>query len=57
MVWHAFYEKIKEICTLGHYYHDTKEIIYNYLLAWPFWKESAREWHSLKDRGKMVYYG
>jgi len=24
-------------------------------LAWPFWKESAREWHSLKDREKLFY--
>lgn len=55
LVWHAFYEKIKAICTTENYYYDTKEIIYNYLLAWPFWKESAREWHSLKDREKLFY--
>ena len=53
--WHAFYEKIAAICTAKNYYHDTKEIIYNYLLAWPYWKETAREWHSLKDREKIFY--
>lgn len=55
LVWQAFYEKIASICTAKNYYHDTKDIIYNYLLAWPYWKETAREWHSLKDREKMFY--
>lgn len=54
-VWHAFYEKIKAICTTKNYYHDTKEVIYNYLLAWPYWKKTAKEWHSLKEREKLFY--
>lgn len=56
IVWHAFYEKIKAICTTkNYYYHDTKEVIYNYLLAWPYWKKTAKEWHSLKEREKLFY--
>lgn len=55
LVWHAFYKKIKAICTKKNYYHDTKEVIYNYLLAWPYWKETAKEWHSLKEREKLFY--
>ncbi len=53
--WHLFYGKIKDICTAKSYYHDTKETIYNYLLAWPYWKNTAREWHSLKEREKIFY--
>lgn len=55
-VWHAFYEKIKAICTTEkYYYYFAKEVIYNYLLAWPYWKETAKEWHSLKEREKLFY--
>lgn len=54
-VWHAFYENIKAICTTKNYYHDTKGVIYNYLLAWPYWKKTAKEWHSLKEREKLFY--
>lgn len=31
------------------------EIIRNYLLAWPWWKETAREWHSLREREKAFF--
>jgi len=46
IVWNVFYDKIVEICKKqgSHYY--TKEIIHNYLLAWPYWKEDAKEWHT-----------
>lgn len=54
-VWDAFYEKIKAICTTKKYYYDTKEVIYNYLLAWSYWNKTAKEWHSLKEREKLFY--
>lgn len=52
IVWNAFYGKIVEISKKGTHNHYTKGILNNYLLAWPYWKEEAREWHSLKDREK-----
>ncbi|SHK15139.1 AVAST type 4 anti-phage nuclease Avs4 [Desulforamulus aeronauticus] len=55
MVWHLFYENIKAISTRKHYYHDTRDTIYNYLLAWPYWTKTAKEWHSLKGREKLFY--
>ena len=55
VVWNAFYEKIVDICKEKSYYHDVKEIVHNYLLAWPYWKETAREWYSLKEREKMFF--
>jgi len=55
IVWNAFYERIVEICKRESRYHYTKEILHNYLLAWPYWKEDAKEWHTLKEREKSFY--
>jgi hypothetical protein len=56
IVWNAFYEKVVEICKDKSSYHYTKEIIHNYLLAWQYWKEDAKEWHTLKAREKLFFY-
>ena len=55
IVWNAFYKKIVEICQKESSYHYTKEIVHNYLLAWSYWKEDAKEWHTLKDREKLFF--
>lgn len=55
IVWNAFYPKIVEICQKDSRYHYTKEIVHNYLLAWPYWRENAKEWHTLKDREKLFF--
>lgn len=55
IVWDIFSEKIKEICKKNHLYHYAKKIIHNYLLAWPYWKEDAKEWHTLKEREKLFF--
>ena len=55
IVWNAFYEKIVEICKKQGSNYYTKEIVHNYLLSWPYWKEDAREWHTLKEREKSFY--
>ncbi len=46
-VWKTLYPQIKELCTSsqGHY---LDELIINYLLAWNYWRENAKEWHCLK---------
>ena len=54
-VWKAFYNKVRAICSTESYYHYTKEIIYNYLLVCPYWKKTAKEWHSLKEREKLFF--
>ncbi len=51
-VWNIFYQPVLEICKKGYFRYHGAEIIHNYLLAWPWWKETAKEWHSLKDREK-----
>lgn len=54
-VWEYFYPKIVELCSRKDSGFYTNEIIKNYLLAWPYWKESAKEWHTLKDKEKLFF--
>jgi len=54
-VWNAFYEKIVEICKKQGSYLYTKEIVHNYLLALPYWKEGVKKWHTLKEREKLFF--
>jgi len=53
-VWDKFYPKIVEMCKDTKSYY-TKDIIHNYLLAWPYWKEEAKDWRSLKVREKLFF--
>lgn len=54
-IWNSFYEPVTKACKKGYFGFYLKEIIYNYLLAWPYWREDAREWHSLKEREKTFF--
>jgi hypothetical protein len=55
IVWEAFYEKIVALCKTNDSNHFSKAIVHTYLLAWPWWKENAKEWHSLKEREKAFF--
>jgi hypothetical protein len=54
-VWHLFYPSIVKLCKEQSSWHDTKTIVHNYLLAWPYWKKTAKEWQSLKDRERSFF--
>ena len=54
-VWNMFYDKIVEIYKKQRTHYYTEETLNNYLLAWPYWKETAKEWHTLKEREKSFY--
>lgn len=54
-VWYLFYNKIVEMCKEKSSNSYTKEIVCNYLLAWPYWREDAKEWHTLKEREKLFF--
>ena len=54
-VWNAFYKKIVEICKKQGSLRYIKEILHNYLLACPYWKEDVKEWHTLKEREKLFF--
>lgn len=52
-VWECFYAQI--IKADNHRGYDLSRVIHNYLLAWNYWKESAKDWHSLKAKEKTFY--
>ena len=53
-IWNYLYPKIKELCANPRGYH-LKEIVVNYLLASPWWREGIEEWHSLKKENLSLY--
>ncbi len=55
IVWNAFYPRIVELCKDGGTRYDGQSIVHNYLFAWQYWKETAKEWHTLKDREKIFF--
>jgi hypothetical protein len=54
--WDLFYPSIKRLCereVTGRHY--SSEVVYNYLLAWPYWRKGLKEWRSLKVREKAFF--
>lgn len=54
-VWNLFYEKVVELVKDGDKQLYKEKIVKNYLFAHPYWNETAREWHSLKERDKVFF--
>jgi hypothetical protein len=52
-VWELFYPSIVDLCKTGRGMRSS--VIRNYLLAWPYWREGAKQWHSLKEREKGFF--
>lgn len=55
IVWNEFKEKIITICKNGDKRWYIKKIVKSYLFAKAPWKESATEWHSLKDKNRRFF--
>jgi hypothetical protein len=55
IVWKLFYPKMAALAQANGSRFYSKEIMYNYLLAWSYWRKDAREWHTLKDREKSFF--
>jgi hypothetical protein len=55
IVWNAFYQTIVALCKDGRSRYDAPSIIHNYLFAWPYWKQTAKEWHTLREREKTFF--
>lgn len=53
-IWDSIFLKIKELCINSRDFH-LKEITINYLLAWRWWPEDIKEWHSLKSENLYFY--
>jgi hypothetical protein len=49
------FPSIKKVCEhkTGRFYGS--EVVHNYLLAWPYWREGVKEWRSLKVREKAFF--
>lgn len=54
-VWSLFKEKIIDMCKKGDGYWYINKIVKSYLFAQNSWKESAVEWHTLKDDNKTFF--
>ncbi|WP_087877677.1 AVAST type 4 anti-phage nuclease Avs4 [Bradyrhizobium sp. ORS 285] len=54
-VWELFYPSIKELCErrTGRFYGA--EVVHNYLLAWPYWRQDAKTWRSLQARERAFF--
>ena len=55
LIWESFYNKIVELCKGNYRKYYKNGIIHNYLLAWPYWKKTVKEWHTLKEREKLFF--
>ena len=55
LVWNAFKEKIFNICKDGDARWHVDKIVKSYLFAQVPWKETAKEWHSLKNNNKRFF--
>lgn len=53
IIWESFYSKIIENASIPNY--NQSKVIHNYLLAWNNWKNTAVNWHSLKEKEKIFY--
>jgi len=51
IIWELFFEKIKILSNSG----QNDKIIRSYLFALTPWKETAKEWHSLKENEKKFF--
>lgn len=54
-IWNLFKGKIIEVCQKTHSNWYVDKIIKSYLFAQNRWKESAIEWHILKDNNKIFF--
>lgn len=51
-IWDCYYSTI---VNLAKKQGVSSAIIHNYLLAWRYWKKTAKSWHGLKEREKNFY--
>ncbi len=54
-IWNCFYPKIKSAVQTESTKWHLDKIINNYLLAWPWWEDTAKEWRSLREREKLFF--
>jgi hypothetical protein len=55
LVWNALYPRMVDLTKSGASQFYGQSIIHNYLFAWNYWNQNAKEWHTLKDREKTFF--
>jgi hypothetical protein len=55
VVWNLFRDKIIDLCKEGDKHWYIEKIIKSYLFAQTYWKETATEWHTLKNENKEFF--
>lgn len=55
IVWQLFYEAVVKLSKEKWQPHNINIIIHNYLLAWQYWKKTAKQWPSLKAKEKTFF--
>ncbi len=53
-IWYSLYPYIKKTVQ-GDPNRHLNSIIHNYLLAWPWWNDNAKEWHTLKPNDSAFF--
>ncbi len=53
-IWHTLYPFVKK-AVQGDPSRHLDSIIHNYLLAWPWWNDTAKEWHTLKPKDAAFF--
>lgn len=54
-IWNSFRDKVVQLGKKGDSYWYTEKIIQSYLFAQNTWKETATDWHTLKDENKKFF--
>ncbi|MBN8720078.1 MAG: ATP-binding protein [Sediminibacterium magnilacihabitans] len=52
-IWNDIYPSLRQAVQKDVCHRDS--LIHNYLLAWPYWKDTAREWHTLKPANSAFF--
>lgn len=55
IIWNLLKPKVVELVQANHIRHTSDEIIKNYLLALPWWKADAKDWHALTDNNARFF--
>jgi hypothetical protein len=55
IVWERLYHSFKTMVEVKGGNRHLGKVVHSYLLAWPWWKESAKDWRSLKDRQRLFF--
>ena len=55
VIWNSFKDKVIEICKKGDRGWYTEKIVKSYLFAQTHWKETATEWHTLREENEKFF--